>query len=53
MKMIDGVRVGWTELGIMLICSRTAVNNWAYNLFGSLNFVLESTDRKSKCGNYV
>ena len=26
-KMIDGVIVGWTELGIMLICSRTAVNN--------------------------
>ena len=44
--MIDRVRVGWTESGMMLICRRTAVNNWAYNLFGSLKFILESKDRK-------
>jgi len=30
-KMIDGVRVGWMDLGIILICSR------AFNLFSSYN----------------
>ncbi len=45
LKIIAGVRVGWTELGNILRYFKMAVNNCPYNLVGNLNFKLARTDR--------
>jgi len=45
LKMIDGVKVGCTELGRIFMYCSIAVNNCVYNLFGSLNFRLDNTER--------
>ena len=45
LKIIDGVNVGWTELGKIFIYCIIAVCNCPYSLFGSLKFKLDSTER--------
>ena len=45
LKIIAGVRVGWTELGNILRYFKIAVNNSPYSLVGSLNFKLARTER--------
>ena len=45
LKIIAGVRVGWTELGHIFRYFNIAVNNCPCNLVGSWHFKLARTDR--------
>ena len=45
LKIIDGVNIGWTVLGKILIYCIIAVSNCPYGLFGRLNFKLDDEIR--------